>query len=256
MAWLLHYLISPGGAILAFLGGAVWIASQPRSARARRIVVWAAIAYALAATYVVPAAVNRLWTTGFHRFEPSDVSRRPAAIVLLGAGEQRVSGWIDHVPAMNLVETARVLEAWRVYKLVAPDWIVSSGGGSAKDSSEPSSIVMRDALVRLGVPPTRILLESSSLDTHEEAVLIGPMLRSRGVEQIVLVTSTVHMPRSIGAFRAVDMNPVPAIAPDPDSFLPWADRYLPSIHGLELSGQLAHEVVGLPYYWSRGWWRR
>ena len=160
------------------------------------------------------------------------------------------------MPAMTPVETARVLEAWRVYGLIAPDWIVSSGGRLSNDSAEPSSAVMGDALLRLGVAESRILLESSSIDTHDEAVLVGPMLRSRGVEQIVLVTSAVHMPRSIGAFRAADINAVPAIAPDPDSFRPWVDRYRPSVYGLELSAQLAHEVVGLPYYWSRGWWRR
>jgi uncharacterized SAM-binding protein YcdF (DUF218 family) len=257
MASLLYYLISPGGALLVFLGGAVWISCQPRSTRARRVVVWAAVAYTLAGTYAVPAAVNRLWTSGLHRFDAFDAPRRPAAIVLLGAGETRVAGWSEQVPAMIPVETARVLEAWRVYKAIAPDWIVSSGGGSSRNQgAQPSSTVMRDALVRLGVPPSRILLESSSFDTHDEAVLIAPMLRARGVEQIVLVTSAVHMPRSLGAFRAADMNPVPAIAPDPDSFRPIGDRYLPSIHGLEFSSQLAHEVVGLPYYWSRGWWRR
>jgi|SRR6266850_4455907 len=256
MSSLLYYLISPGGALLAFLGGAVWICLQPRSVLPRRVILAAAIAYTLAGTYAAPASVNRLWSSGFRRFEASDVSRRPAAIVLLGAGERQVSGWTDHVPAMTPVETARVLEAWRVYRLIAPDWIVSSGGRLSNDSAEPSSAVMRDALLRLGVAESRILLESSSIDTHDEAVLVVPMLRSRGVEQIVLVTSAVHMPRSIGAFRAADINAVPAIAPDPDAFRPWVDRYRPSVYGLELSAQLAHEVVGLPYYWSRGWWRR
>src|SRR5713101_848008 len=105
MAWLLYYLISPGGALLVFLGGAVWISCQPRSTRTRRVVLCAAMAYALAGTYAVPAAVNRLWTSGFRRFEVSDISRRPAAIVLLGAGEEHVSGWIDHVSVMTPAET-------------------------------------------------------------------------------------------------------------------------------------------------------
>jgi len=48
------------------------------------------------------------------------------------------------------------------------------------------------------------------------------------------------------------MTAVPAIAPDPDSFRSWGDRLRPSRHGLEMSAQLAHEVVHLPYYWSRG----
>ena len=256
MARLLDNLISPGGVLVAFLAGAVWIALQPRSALARRVVLRVAILYTLAGTYAVPAAISNLWASGYHRFEASDVSGGPAAVVLLGGGTEQVSGWTDHTTATDPVTTARVLEAWRVYRLIAPAWIVSSGGAPGDPSSEPGSIVMRDALVRLGVPASRILLESSSLDTHDEAVLVGPLLRPLGIEQIVLVTAAVHMRRSMGAFRAAGMTAIPAIAPDPDSFRSWGDRLRPSRHGLEMSAQLAHEVAGLPYYWLRGWWRR
>src|SRR6267142_1213603 len=179
MSSLLYYLISPGGALLAFLGGAVWICLQPRSVLPRRVILAAAIAYTLAGTYAAPASVNRLWSSGFRRFEASDVSRRPAAIVLLGAGERQVSGWTDHVPAMTPVETARVLEAWRVYRLIAPDWIVSSGGRLSNDSAEPSSAVMRDALRSLGVAESRILLESSSIDIGRRSTASSSVPSSR-----------------------------------------------------------------------------
>jgi uncharacterized SAM-binding protein YcdF (DUF218 family) len=254
MSSLLQYLISPRGALLVLLTGAMWIACRPRSILARRVVLLAAVGYSVAATSVVPAALTRVWAYGYHRFDRSDVSGRPTAVVLLGAGDERVAGWTDQMATAGPLATARVMEAWRVYQLIAPDWVVSSGGAPNGASIRPSSILMRDALVGLGVPASRILLESYSLDTRDEAVLIGPMLRARGVVQIVLVTSTVHMRRSIGAFRAVGINAVPAIA-DTDSSRPWRDRYLPSGRGLKLSSQLAHEVVGLPYYWLRGWWR-
>jgi uncharacterized SAM-binding protein YcdF (DUF218 family) len=255
MVRLLDYLISPGGAVLVLTGGAVWIASRPRSSRVRHVVLSAALAYIFAATYAVPAALTRVWAYGYHHFEPSDVSGRPAAVVLLGAGDERPAGWTDEMSAPGPLTTARVMEAWRVYGLIAPAWIVSSGGSAGRPSAKPSSIVMSEALVTRGVPTSRILLESASLDTHDQAVLVGPMLRSRGIQQIVLVTSTVHMRRSLGTFRAAGMNAVPAIAPDADSFPSWSGRYLPSAQGLELSARIAHEVVGLAYYWLRGWWK-
>jgi uncharacterized SAM-binding protein YcdF (DUF218 family) len=254
MARLLDELISPGGALMVLFTGALWAVRRPRSALAWRAILGAAILYLLGATYAVPATLTGLWASGYRQFEASDVAGRPTAVVLLGGDAEQLVPKADHLPR---APTPRVLEAWRVYNLIAPQWIVSSGGSWNGGLPAPGSILMRDALVKLGVPASRILLESTSFDTHDEAVLVAPMLRSLGIEQIVLVTSAIHMRRSLGTFRAAGLTVVPAIAPDRKSLRGgWNDRFLPSRHGLELSSRLAHEVVGLPYYWSRGWWRR
>jgi uncharacterized SAM-binding protein YcdF (DUF218 family) len=146
-----------------------------------------------------------------------------------------------------------VLEASRVYKLISPEWIISSGG--AADRSEPSSTNMREALVRLGVPFGRILLESESFDTRDEATFVTRILRTLHVDTVVVVTADVHMRRSIGAFRAQGIEAIPAIAPDWRARKRWPARFLPTADGLEFSRQLVHELLGIPYYWARGWWK-
>ena len=257
MTHVLDFFFSIDGAALVYLFAAVWVCVRPRAAVARYVLLFVAVGYAAASTFAVPNALSQLWTSGYRPLTRQDVTRRPAAIVLLGGGEEHIRGWSGNFSLMENVEAARVLETWRVFTLVDPEWIVSSGGPSTEDKSDPpSSIVMRDALVQLGVPASRILLESSSLDTHDEAVLIEPMLRAHDIQQIILVTSAVHMPRSVGTFRALGMETTAAIAPDPGAFRGWKDTYLPSRRGLKMSAQLAHDVVGLPYYWMRGWWRR
>jgi uncharacterized SAM-binding protein YcdF (DUF218 family) len=256
MSHVLWFFFELEGMVAMFLVAAIWVYARPRSTTARRVLLGVAIGYAAASTFAVPDAVNRVWTRRYRPLVAQDVTRRPAAIVLLGGGEERIKGWSDRVPLMDDVEAERVVEASRVFKLTDPEWIVSSGAASVRDHPPiPTSVVMRDALVQLGVPSSRILLDSSSFDTHEEAVMIAPMLRARNIQQIILVTSAVHMPRSVGAFRALGMETTPAIAPDPGAFQGWTETYLPSRRGLKMSSQLAHEVVGLPYYWIRGWWR-
>jgi uncharacterized SAM-binding protein YcdF (DUF218 family) len=81
------------------------------------------------------------------------------------------------------------------------------------------------------------------------------MLASLHVERVILVTSAIHMRRSLGAFRAAGVNAEPAPAPDPGAYATAGDRWLPTERGLRFSSELAHEIVGLPYYWLRGWWR-
>ena len=111
---------------------------------------------------------------------------------------------------------------------------------------------MRDQLVTLGVPAQRILVESTSADTHEQALLVAPLLRERGVIQVVLVTSRVHMPRALGVFRAAGVQAVPAIAPDPFWSKTAFDRWRPTARGLGTLSALVHELAGVPYYWARG----
>jgi hypothetical protein len=63
------------------------------------------------------------------------------------------------------------------------------------------------------------------------------------------------MRRSLGAFRAVGVNAVPAMAPDPRLPTRWFWWIVPTTDGLELSGEVGRELGGIPYYWLRGRWR-
>ena len=251
------FLFSPPAIVLALLVAALWLWRRPGSIAARRFLIASAIAYTAAGVYVVPAAVGHLLTFGYHPFEARDVPRGATAVVVLGSGDQTIWGW-DTKPlsVLDPVGAARVLETWRVFRLIDPAWIISSGGLSDSTSpDEASGIVMRDALIALGVPAERIKLESLSRTTHDEAVLLSPVLHSLNIEHLVIVTSNVHMRRSLGAFHAQGWNAIPAIAPDPDATLTLAERCQPTLAGLWLSGQVVHEFLGIPYYLARGWYR-
>jgi|RhiMetdeSRZDD1v2_1073273.scaffolds.fasta_scaffold250590_2 uncharacterized SAM-binding protein YcdF (DUF218 family) len=252
----LDLLFSVSGVVVTLLVGALWLWRRPQSTAARRFLLTTAVFYTLASIYVAPRTIGRLLTLGYHRFTPTDVPSGTTALVVLGAGDQVVGGWDESVTVPNMLGAARVLETWRVFRLLNPAWVISSGGGAEPAGPlEPSAITMRDALVRLGVPPTRIKLESTSRNTHEEAVLVTAMLPSLDVQHLIVVTSDIHMRRSIAAFRAQGSNPIPAIAPDPRATIPRYQRWTPHRHGLSYTAEVVHELVGIVYYWARGWWR-
>jgi uncharacterized SAM-binding protein YcdF (DUF218 family) len=255
MGALLRFVFSSSAPIVALCLDAVWLSRRPSSAHLRRFAIAAALFYLFASLAIVPYGVSRLMTMGYHQFRGEDVAAGTTAIVLLGGGDDFIQGWTDEITVTTPSEAERVLEATRVFKLIAPAWIISSGGRpEPQDRGEPSAITMRDELVRLGVPRDRILLEARSRTTHDNAVLIVPILRSRGIQHVVLVTSATHMRRSLGAFRAVGVQAIPAAAPGGEAPSQWFE-WLPSNNGLEWSGIIAHELGGIPYYWMRGWWR-
>jgi uncharacterized SAM-binding protein YcdF (DUF218 family) len=119
----------------------------------------------------------------------------------------------------------------------------------------PTAIAMRDALVQLGIPASRIVVQTESRNTHEEAALDVQMLTPLNISRVILVTSEIHMRRSLGTFRAEGLAAIPAIARDPYDAHSWHDWIVPGDLGLMMSGSVAHEIVGIVGYAARGWYR-
>jgi uncharacterized SAM-binding protein YcdF (DUF218 family) len=178
------------------------------------------------------------------------------AVVLLGSGSYTQTDWLGRTySVLDPTGAERTLEAARVFHLLDDAVVVSSGGRPiAGDPDETAARVMREALIQLGVPDSKIVVEDQSRTTREEATIVKSLLPALGVDHVVLVTSAVHMRRSEGVFRSVGLTVIPAAAREAahsgdGGWLTW----IPSNDGLEESEAVAHELLGLAYYWLRGW---
>jgi uncharacterized SAM-binding protein YcdF (DUF218 family) len=257
VAEFVNFLFSIGGLMAVLAVGFVWLFVRPKQLAAARFIVCVLAAYALASMYPASHALASFVVAGYHPLEKKDVPAGRTAIVLLGSGSFVSQDWDDNRLAMaDPVGDDRALEATRVYRLIDPEWIISSGGSvGTMDRDAPGGKVMADILMRLGVPPSRILLELDSQTTHDEAVLIKPMLERLGIEHVVLVTSDIHMRRSAGAFRAEGIQTIPAIARRSHWVPPFNVDFIPSETGLEESREVSHEILGMGYYTLRGWYK-
>ncbi len=254
---LFEFVFTAAGPVTALVIVALWLSRRSPSTFARRVAVGVAIFYCACSIRLVAVGASRFLTFGYHRFVAADVGSGATVIVVLGAGDEFIDGWTEHMTLTLPTEGARVLEAARVFRMISPAWVISSGGAARPGHPEQATaITMREELVNLGVPRDRILVETAAGTTHEEAVEIAPMLRTLGNPHVVLVTADTHMRRSMGTFRAVGIVAIPAIAPNPRAARSWAESILPTARALGASGEVVHEVVGIQYYWLRGWWRR
>ena len=238
---------------MAVLAAAVWVYLRPTSRIARAFLGFVAVGYTLVSVYAVAHTVERWIGAPFHQLTRADVPPGRSVIVLLGSGSYRRLDWTGtKLSVLDPIGLERTLEAARVYRLVEPEFIVSSGGVIDPDSGEdPAGETMRDALLKLGVPPDRIIVERQSANTGDEAQLVAAMLASMGVQHVILVTSAIHMRRAAGMFRAVGVEVIPAIARQPD-YLDPTFRLLPTETGLKTSALVVHELAGLTYYWLKG----
>jgi uncharacterized SAM-binding protein YcdF (DUF218 family) len=254
----LRYLFSGGGAVCGLLLAALWMAWSRRPRSGQRLLVIAAVIYTFASMYGPQYLIARSMARPFAPFTAADARRGArTAIVVLGSGSVEVEDWDGRTFAfVDRSAAARVLEAARVFRLVDPAIVISSGGDPHDDPNErPTGETMRDALVALGVPAERILIETASHTTRDEALIVGAMLQHQHVDQTILVTSETHMPRALGTFRSAGLDVIPAIAQELERHVPAAEFILPSESGLWIASSTIHEVLGLTYYWMRGWWR-
>lgn len=165
----------------------------------RRIVVLAAL-LALAIAYS-PLAV---WTLRplETRFEPPATmpAKVDGIVVLGGAIDTRQSNSIGQIALNGRGEriTAFVALAKRypTAKLV-----YSGGAGLFIEEAKSEAEHAKPLLIDLGVAESRLILETRSRDTHENAAFTRDLVKPSAGETWLLVTSAAHMPRAMGAFR-------------------------------------------------------
>ena len=227
----------------------------PRSRACRKAAAAVALAYLVASIYAVPQAAGRLLVGRLSPLQATDLPHGPLTIVVLGAGSMTVRDWDGRrYVAPDPSAASRALEAARLFRLAPSASVLSSGGLLTPDApGTPTGEAMAVALEQMGVPHDRVQVEIESRNTHDEAVVVARLLRDRRASPIVLVTTDVHMRRSVGTFWAAGLRVIPAIAQSPDVDLPRRTRWLPSNDGLWYSGLIAHEVLGIAYYAARGW---
>jgi uncharacterized SAM-binding protein YcdF (DUF218 family) len=117
----------------------------------------------------------------------------------------------------------------------------------------PSSdaVAMRDLAVQLGTPISAIQIESHSLNTASEAIEIKKMLPNGA--RILLVTSALHLPRSVALFRHQGFQVTPMPCDYVTEPIAWGlEDFIPSALRLDWTRAAIHEYAGLAVLWMTG----
>jgi len=227
---------------------------------------WAAVAIALA--LIVLLFGGNGWVSSqlvrsleWQNIPPAELPQAEA-IVVLGGG---IKPAFPPRPWIELSEGGdRVIHAARLHQQKKAPLVIVSGGRIVWGSSgSPESVDMAAILTWLGVKPEAILQDPESLNTYENAVNVKKILDSRGLRQVLLVTSAMHMPRSLLIFKRQGIAAIPA----PTDFLVTANdlqaqhgtlqatvlNLLPDADQLQQSTRALKEYLGIVVYRLRGW---
>jgi uncharacterized SAM-binding protein YcdF (DUF218 family) len=255
---LLPLFIYPLGLVCLLMLFALWLCYR-RSRKAYIPILLALIILAIAGNVQVG---NRLIVSLERQYLPLVEPPQADAIVILGGATR------NHEPPRIMPDLSdrgdRLVYGAKLYQEGAAPKIILTGGRIdwyGGDSSEAES--MATILELFDIPRDDMILESRSLNTHDNAIFTKEILEQEQFKKILLVTSAAHMPRSLAIFRRAKIDAIPA----PADFM-VSDRNLiesryskqsrilsliPTAESLDFTTQALREYIGMFIYRLRGW---
>lgn len=251
-------LVYPLGLSILLLSlGLYWLNRHPRRTRI-------AIASSIAILWLssTPLLRNALILNLEQQNIPGELPTADVIVVLGGATRSP----IHPRPFVDIMEAGdRIIHAAQLYQQgKAPKVLVSGGRIDLAGATTSEAEDMGQLLQFMGVPQEDILIEPESYNTRENALYSKTILEEAGLSpetsQILLVTSAMHMPRSLRIFRKLGMDVTPAAT---DFLIVKAERpstsrarllsLLPEAENVLFVSRAIKEYIGLFVYQLRGW---
>jgi len=174
------------------------------------------------------------------------------AIVILAGGLRKPSIEYPHKITLKSRTLERIRYGHFLAKQTGLPILVS--GGEVFDSTLPAEAeVMSEVLNNEFNQPVR-WQEVKSRNTAQNAFYSSAILAKAGMSHIILVTHALHMSRAMIQFQKTKLTVIPAPTVFLSNTAPWKFSlfdYLPSVHALENSTMVIHEILGQWWYQLR-----
>lgn len=237
--------ISPlGTALLLGLAGLALAAGGRTAGRQRGLLlVTAALAWLLIWSTPIASDSLRGWLEDAAGPRSVDALAPAPAIVVLGGSIRGAR--LPQRPYPDLGAAGdRLWHAARLHRAAKAPLLVLSGG-TAHEGELPEAESMRQFLLELGVPGRAMVLEPGSVTTAQNAAFSARLLRQRNIDEVLLVTSALHMRRARRLFEREGIRVIPAptdheVVDRPFKLL----DVVPDAEALEGSGRAIKEIVG------------
>ncbi len=192
------------------------------------------------------------------RYLPIQDYPKVDGMVVLGGGTFSAN-YPRTMPEVNgagdrLFYAAKLFHEGKVKKI-----ILSGGTISWYTPSDGPAADMAVLLKMLGVPEDALILENTSQNTYENAVNSKKILDELKIDQVLLVTSAIHMPRAVKIFQSQGISVIPAPTDYTVTQAGWEKmtvlnpiniilNLIPTADNLSLTTRVLKEYIGMLVY--------
>lgn len=240
------FFTDPGNVLLIALCLGAVLVFRRRDKLGRRLLAVAAIVSLFVA--IVPIGENLLIVLENRFPVVRNLPGKVDGIIVLGGvvnevvsrsrGQISIGGSVE-----RLSEFAVLSKKYPLAKLV-----FTSGSGKLLTQDIKEGDAVGPLLADLGVDMDRLIIESQSRNTYENALMSKQLVDPAPGETWILVTSAFHMPRTVGIFRQAGWP----VLPYPVDFHFRSEyNFVPTFNMLGGFGYLSraiHEWLGLAFY--------
>ena len=169
--------------------------------------------------------------------------------IILGGGMMRSGeGYRTGETADRFVQPLLLYKKGLVKKLLITGGNVNIKGLKIDDTQESKKV--KEVLIAMGVAEKDIYLEENARNTHENATYTKKMLAPYLAEEMVLVTSAIHMPRAKACYSKEGFRVVvyPADIKKKDTPSGILDLVIPQERNLSKLAELIREMAGFVIY--------
>ena len=173
---------------------------------------------------------------------PDSVLSETTDILILAAGHADDES-LPPNSQLSSSALARLTEGVRLYKQNPHSRLILSGPGGREGLTQADALY-KTAII-MGIDSSSIILMNKAKNTSGEADEYKELCSGRN--NLILVTSAVHMPRAMMIFRKAAFDPIPA----PANYIikhgskknPWG--WMPSAGSISKMEMAVHELIGL-----------
>lgn len=199
---------------------------------------------------MTPLGANALARMTALRQVPACMAPPPNAIVVLGGGFEHTPQSAQDYGALHLATLDRVFAGVALWRRIPKARLVFAGGAGWRIRE---ALPMANLAIALGVPASAISMDARSRTTWQNA-RNAAAIRPAVPRRIWLVTSAMHLPRAIQAFRAWGFEPCAWPSSRPHRLQIWAGAFIPQGGAAATSGTAFHELIGRVEYAVLAWW--